>query len=216
MARIILLHVRGRGARKGPAFFAVFCLLMATSVTDAQVRLDVERDRVAVDVHNVSIRQVLEALANEGLLDVDASVDLDAPVTLQTSAEPLERLLRRLLRQYSYTLIVHDASSARAPRLRVFSDANPGAPITWQSRLSSATGTIDRAVADLADPDDEVREEALLTLSDSGDRDIVAHFIGSLQDPSPSVREAARAAIEDMETTDFGDEFRLTKQGNDE
>ncbi|MDX1517486.1 MAG: HEAT repeat domain-containing protein, partial [Woeseiaceae bacterium] len=57
----------------------------------------------------------------------------------------------------------------------------------------------ERAIADLADPDEEVREEAVLTLSDSEDPDAVIHFVSALSDPSPGVREAARAALEDMD-----------------
>lgn len=198
MALVTTSHARVRGARKGPAFLAL--LLLFAGATEADVTVEVRDNKVAVTAENATIRSVLEALSNEHVIDVSASIPLRAAVTLATDAEPLPRLLRRLLRPYSYTLIEHDASSGLLPRLHVFADSAPGAPVRWAARATPAADTIDRAIADLASPDEDVREEAVLALSDTGNPDVVTHFFVTLHDPSPDVREAARAALEDMDT----------------
>lgn len=189
-----------RGARKGPALFAVAVLLSFAGVSDADVAVEAKDRNVAIVAEDASLRRVLEALADAQIIDVSASLPLDARVTLATDMEPLPRLLRRLLRPYSYTLIEHDAASHRLPRLHVFSDSDPGAPASWVALPSAAPGLLDQAIADLASPDEDVRVEAVLRLSDSGNPDVAAHFLATLGDPSPGVREAARAALEDMES----------------
>lgn len=198
MALVTTSHARGRGARKGPAFFAL--LLLFAGASEADVTVAVRDNMVAVTAENATIRSILEALSNKHVVDVTASIPLQAVVSLATDAEPLPRLLRRLLRPYSYTLIEHEASSGLLPRLHIFADAAPGAPVRWDARAKPATNPIDQALADLASPDEEMRAEAVLALSDTGDPDVVTHFFVTLNDPSPDVREAARAALEDMDT----------------
>lgn len=200
MAFVISSHARVRGARKGPALFGVALLLLYAGTVAAEVSVETRAGYVSVDARNATVRSILEALADARIVDVTASTPLHAEVTLATGPEPLARLLRRLLRRYSYTLIEHDPSSGRLPRLHVFADADPGARVAWAARSTPGADRIDRAIAELADPDEDVCEEAVLTLSDSGDPDAVTHFLSTLSDPSPDVREAARAALEDMDT----------------
>ena len=200
MATVIKSHARVRGARRGPALFGLALLLGLSPVTDAAVTVAVHGDHVAIVATDATLRSILEAIARQRVVDVSASIPLQSRITLVTEPESLPRLLKRLLRPYSYTLIEHGTSSGRIPRLHVFSDSNPGAPIGWSTRSSVIPGYLDQAIADLASPDEEVREEAVLTLSDSGDPDAAAYFLATLGDPSPDVRDAARAALEDMET----------------
>lgn len=199
MALVITSHARVRGARKGPAFLAVAVLMLNASAA-ADVIINARDGMVALDADAVTVRSILAALAAAHVVDVTASIPLQSEITLKTAPEPLARLLKRLLRPYSYTLIEHDAASGLLPRLHVFSDKNPGAPTAWAARSLPAGNAIDRAIANLADPDADVREEAVLTLSDSQHPDVVSHFVSTLRDRSPDVREAARAALEDMDT----------------
>lgn len=199
MALVIPSHARARGARKGPALFGI-CLLLCTAAAGAGVSVDVRKENIAVVAERATVRSILEALAEARVINVTASIPLQSPVSLQTGPEPLPLLLRRLLRPYSYTLIEYDASSGRLPRLHVFNGDDATAPLAWASHPSTGANPIDLAIADLAHPDADVREEAVLTLSDSGDPDVVTHFFSALSDRSPDVREAARAALEDMDT----------------
>lgn len=200
MAHVVTSHARVRGARRGPAFFGVALGLLCAVTVDAGVSVEAQDGNIRVEAVDASVRSILEALADAKLVDVTASTPLQSAVTVASGPEPLARLLRRLLRPYSYTLIEHPASSGLLPRLHVFTDADPGAPVAWTARSSADVNAIDRAIANLADPDAEVREEAILTLSDTGNPDVVPHFLSTLGDPSPGVREAARAALEDMDT----------------
>lgn len=200
MALVISSHARVRGVRKGPALFAITFLMLGAGVAGADVSVQARGDHIVLNADAATLRQILEALSDARVIDVTASTPLQSEVTMATGPEPLARLLRRLLRAYSYTLIEHDASSGRLPRLHVFSDTDPGAPVMWAARSSPDAIMIDRAIADLADPDEDVRTEAVLALSDSGNPDAVIHFLSTLGDPSPDVREAARAALEDMDT----------------
>lgn len=200
MALVISSHARVRGVRKGPAFFACLFLLLSAGVPAAEVGVEVRGDNIVLSADAATLRHILEALSDARVVDVTASTALQSEVTMATGPEPLARLLRRLLRAHSYTLIEHEASSGRLPRLHVFADADPGAPVLWAARSAPDASLIDRAIADLADADEEVRTEAVLALSDSNNPQAVAHFLSTLADPSPDVREAARAALEDMDT----------------
>lgn len=200
MALVISSHARVRGVRKGPAFFAAMFMMLSAGVPGADVSVQAWGDNIVLNADAATLRHILEALSDARVVDVTASTPLQSEVTMATGPEPLARLLRRLLRAYSYTLIEHDASSGRLPRLHVFSDTDPGAPVIWAARSSPDANLIDRAIADLADPDEDVRTEAVLALSDSDNPDAVIHFLSTLSDPSSDVREAARAALEDMDT----------------
>lgn len=222
-------HARGRVAHMGSTFLALLMLVTthsaAQSVDYNKVNIETHGKRIAIDVVDTPIRDVLQALVDKRLLDVDSSLALDQRISLNTHAEPLPTLIRRLLRQHSYSLVYHTSANntssenalpTQPPYLRVFSNDGKSGPIRWQAHTNSASSDIDRAIADLASADPDVREEAVLTLSDTGDTDVAVHFISSLEDPAVGVREAARAALEDMETTDFTTFDRLTKQENDD
>lgn len=197
MALVTSSHARARGVRKGPAFLAVVYLAFSAGAAGAGVSVEVRGDDIALNADAATLREILEALSEARVLDVTASMPLQSEVTLATGPEPLARLLRRLLRCCSYTLM---EQSGQLPRLHVFADTDPGAPVTWVARPSADATLVDRAIADLANPDEDVRAEAVLTLSDSGDPEAVILFLSTLGDPSPDVREAARAALEDMDT----------------
>lgn len=200
MAPVVSSHARVRGIRKGPALFGLLMLLALAVGADASVIVELHDENVAIVATGATLRSVLEALADQRIVDVSASIPLQSTITLSTVPEPLSRLLKRLLRPYSYALIEHDASSGLLPRLHVYAGSDPGAPFSWTARRTAAHGRIDRAIADLASPDADIRQEAVLTLSDTGDPNAITHFFAMLGDPSSDVREAARAAIEDMET----------------
>jgi len=206
-------HARGRGARLGPTFFCALLSLTANTLA-ADVQIVVHNSGIAVDAVDTSVREILEALVANDLLVVESALALDDVVTLHTQPEPLAILLRRMLRQYSYELVDAHMSSS-TPHLTVFS-ADPITNLAWRAEGAPRSTVIDQALLDLSSLDPNVREEAVLTLSDTGDRDVAVYFASSLEDPDIGVREAARAAIEDMDTTDFIGFDRLTEQETDE
>jgi len=206
-------HARGRGAHLGPAFFCALLLITAAALA-ADVQIEIRDRDVAIDAVDTSVRKILEALVASDLLIVDSALALEDLVTLHTQPEPLAILLRRLLRQHSYDLVDADTPGS-TPHLTVFS-ASPATNLAWRADSAPRQTVIDQALLDLSSPDPDVRQEAVLTLSDTGDRDLAVHFVSSLEDPDIGVREAASAAIEDMETTDFIGFDRLTQQEADE
>ena len=124
-------------------------------------------------------------------------------VTAAADDAALRDTVHRLFRQHSYILI---EAPSQPPRLLLIT------PSSHASTLPEEANVLRQALLDLADTDPEVREDALLTLSDVDASAVIDIVAGALADPSPLVRDTAAAVLEDVfgtGTTAFTDQDRL-------
>ncbi len=115
----------------------------------------------------------------------------------------LRDTVHRLFRQHSYILI---EAPPQPPRLLLMS------PSPHVETLPEEAIVLRQALLDLADSDPEVREDAILTLSDIDAGSVVDILAAALADPSPLVRDTAAAVLEDVSgasATDLADQDRL-------
>ncbi len=176
---------------------------------EQQPTVSITDGRLSVDVADVKLGIVLDAIARQGELSVEGHPSSDENVSAHFSDVPLERGLRTLLEGHRYGLVsdrrgVHllldapiddgdeDVSVASAPPLR--------------ARLAPATDTlrdptIDALATVLAHHDTEVRLRAIETLAlVSGYRATQLLEYAWAGDLSLEVRAAAWAALEHVKT----------------
>lgn len=170
-------------------------VLLGGLAAAAPVDVDVRDHLVAVHARDASLRTVLEAVADSCNLEIRSSTAMRQLVTVDTAPRPLPHLLRSLLRDYSYVLQYGDGGG-KSQRLWILAPAGDGnAHSAWAA--GHYDQSLDEIVLDLANPNPEVRIEAVLALGDLGSEEIGPFLSQSLADESGAVREAARAVLED-------------------
>ncbi len=115
----------------------------------------------------------------------------------------LRDTVHRLFRQHSYILI---EAPAQPPRLLLMTS------ISHAATLPEEAIVLREALLGLVHTDPEVREDALLALSDVDAGAVIDIVASALADPSPLVRDTAAAVLEDVSgagATDFTDQDRL-------
>ena len=126
-------------------------------------------------------------------------------VTAAADNAELRDTVHRLFRQHSYILI---EAPLQPPRLLLMTSSSRAATLPEEAIV------LHQALLDLADTDPEVREDALLALSDVDAGAVIDIVASALADPSPLVRDTAAALLEDVSgagATDFTDQDRLMK-----
>lgn len=171
-------------------------LLLAVCVPAGAVEVEVRDHLVAIRAEEEPLRTVLEAVAERCDLEIRSNTSTLEPVTVDTGPRPLPQLLKSLLREHSYVLqYSNDGASARS--LWILAPAGNGdAKPAWAA--GPRDHSFDDLVLALADPDPEVRVEAVLALGDIGSMEVEPFLIQSLTDASDEVREAAGAVLEDI------------------
>lgn len=188
-------HRPRRGTLAGLAA-ACLVLLSPCAHPGEGLTISVNDQRVSVKASAVSRREILEALATEGLVDIVSAETLDQRVDFDAGPLALGELLRRLLRQHSYMYVRQSGTD----RLWILasSDTPPGAG--WQAAPYDVAL---RVRFELTDPDPEVRLEAVLYAADLPPSDAMQLLASAIYDPEPSVRDAAEAVLESLDATDY-------------
>ena len=166
-------------------------------------------DCVTVLAHDAPVRNILEELAHHLNLVVEAHAPLDEHISIEIRGEPPPSVMRRLLRDYSFTLQyfpVTDAGIAapRPGRLWIYPQNEQISDevkiiarfgVTETDNMNSA---IERIAS--ANPADRLESAAILTAF-GGDDAFVA-LTAAMNDPDPAVREEAVVGIgSDYSTT---------------
>lgn len=179
-------------------------------------RLSVEVDdlrRITINADSVSLLEILEGLAELGVLHFESAVPLEERLTLRFSAYTLEQALDAILRDHSYIL----ASPAPADHglenilLTVLTPAVGDDGSLASSLIDADQRVRIKAVADLALLDSEVRGpllelayadassavrvEVVETAADTGDASVIGLLERALQDPTFEVKEEAIEAL---------------------
>ena len=161
------------------------------------------RDRlVAIRAEGEPLRTVLEAVAETCNVEIRSNTSMRQLVTVDTSPRPLPQLLRSLLRDHSYVLR-YGGDGPGAQWLWILAPAGNGdSNRAWSA--GPREHSLDEFVLALADPDPEVRMEAVLALGDVGSTEVEPFLTQSLTDESDEVRAAARAILEDISASASG------------
>ena len=171
-------------------------LLLVVCPPAGAVEVEVRDHLVAIRAEVEPLRTVLEAVAETCNVEIRSNTPMLQLVTVDTSPRPLPHLLRSLLRDHSYVL-QYGGNGPGAQWLWILAPAGNGdASRAWSAGLGEHS--LDEFVLALADPDPEVRMEAVLALGDVGSMEVEPFLTQSLTDESDEVREAARAVLEDI------------------
>ena len=198
------LHGYRYGARTGPVVFAMLLLCATGRAEHYEVTVSVSDGRVAVTAIDAPLRAVLEALADEGMIDVTAMDALERRVDVESDYMRVQEVLRRLLRDYSYVYV--DATDVSY--LRILPSSGQHDSNMW---YAGSRNQLDRIGLELTDSDPEIREEAVLSVADLDPDLAVSLLLPVSVDPDPAVREAAQAVLEDLDATDYAAADRLTE-----
>lgn len=175
-------------------------LLLTLCVPAVAVEIEVRGPLVAIRAEGEALRAVLEVVGESCDLEIRSNVSTLEPVTVDTKPQPLPHLLKNLLREYSYVL---QYGGAGARQLWILAPAGHTEALPAWSTGSRDTAFDDLLLA-LADPDPEVRVEAVLALGDIGGTKTAPFLTQSLNDESEDVRAAASAVLEDMDVAEAG------------
>ena len=110
-------------------------------------------------------------------------------VAAEAGDATLRDTVHRLFRQQSYILI---EAPLQAPRLLLLPSS------VHVQTLSDVEIILRQALLDLTDTDAEIREDAILTLSDIDAGAVIDILAAALADPSPLVRDTAATVLEDL------------------
>lgn len=171
-------------------------VLVATSAWSAQPVARHDSGLLSVNAENVTLFDIFASIAAAMPLSVHSGDSLDRLVTIDVTDQRPEQVVRRLLRQQSFTLL-HDAESGRY-ELWIFA-RDTGA--THHRIIGTDTESDDEAIdepfawnqatIDLLDADTDTRVDALFTLSDIDAAAATDLMRVALGDPEAPVRMAA-------------------------
>lgn len=177
---------------------AFFVLAFGTGGVCANddVTLRGNEESLSISIAGKPLRRVLESLERRGFVDVTATPALDERVDLHADAISLQALLHRLLRRYSY---IHFEQPG-IDRLWVLPEAGTTSSVAWHA---GAEFELARLRLDLTDADPDVREDAVLALTDLSPGIAFDLASPAINDPVEAVREAAEVVLEDIGATDY-------------
>lgn len=158
------------------------------------------RDALTVIAEEASVRDVLRYVAHHQRLTVEAHVALDDIVQVEILEQPLADVIRRLLRDYNFTLVL-DArgGDAASGRLWVHPRSEAASRRLAQAEVFGASGIDDRdaALARLAAGSDAERLEGAAVLAAWGGDEAFVALANALGDADPDVREEALVGLAD-------------------
>lgn len=197
------LRKPGRGVRAGLAAVGLGLASMGAS-GEIDVVVSTDDHAVGVIASDASRREILEALAAQGLLVVVSAEALDQRVDFEAGPLAPGDLVRRLLRHDSYMYVEQPGID----QVWVFAKgaAQPGTG--WRASHVAVPGQL---TLDLTDPDPDVRVDAVLAAAELAPASVYPLLLPATQDPAPDVREAAEAVLEDIGATDYRFADRLTE-----
>ena len=189
----------GRLVRSLGLFLVIACPVGAT----AQPQIHAADGRLTVAVRDVSVRALVEAIAQETGLILEEHQSLDGKITVRFQGLPIAEGLARILGDRSYMLVYGVGASpergdtARVPvRLRFLARPIAGGPPAAPGAVSTTErAALFETLETYSDPWD--KQDTIDALVETGDA-AVAQRLGraALADPDVDVRLAAVEALE--------------------
>jgi len=159
-------------------------------------------DCITVLAHDAPVRIILEELAHQLNLVVEAHAPLDEYISLEIRGEPPPTVMRRLLRDYSFTLQyfpVTDAGVAaqRPGRLWIHpqNEQNSGEVAIIARFGVTQTDDTNSAIGRIASAKPAVRLDSVAVLTAFGGDEAFVTLSAAMNDPDPAVREEAVVGI---------------------
>ncbi len=193
------------GTARAAAGCALLFLLLSAGVAadrgapERSVTVGGTRESLTVIAEEASLHDVLSYVAHHQRLAVEAHVALDEAVRVEIVEQPLPRVIRRLLRDYNFTLVLDPDGGSRGGRLWVHPRADAATRRLPQAELFGASGADDRdaALQRLAGGSDAERLEGAAVLAAWGGDDAFVALADALADTNPDVREEAVVGLAD-------------------
>jgi HEAT repeat protein len=152
-----------------------------------------------VHAAEVTVREVLEALALRCRIEITSQATLDDKVSMDLAGHTLHRLLRRLLPQDSFLFVEASPDGWHRSRLWILARQDRDAPASgWQAGVARPAD-LDRAVLELADADRGRRVRAITRLALLGGEDARLAVATTLRDTDAAVREEAVHALAEID-----------------
>jgi len=206
------------------SFFVVCALLLLLGPPDGlgasretggpspRVLVKAKDDLLTLKATDAPLIEVLTRIVNETGIRITLHGEPDDVLTADFSDLPLDKGLRRLLKDWDYVLIYDQAEGRHeSPRIREviiypgrggsMKEGLASRVITPEERPAEEHGgtSFDSMVKKLKHKDPAVRAEAVDSLLDSGDRRALSHLTRALlNDESPEVRESAAEALGEL------------------
>lgn len=157
--------------------------------------------RLSLDVENVLLERLLREIAAEAKFTLVFSGRLEERITIAFDALPLDKALRRLLRNRNFALEYSEVENtdkrtkvARPTTLWIYTGTTKGADAPQTARFSEQSQSPPVAAVP-ASPEPADRGAAAETLADQRDAASVPALRLALRDRDQQVREAAIAAL---------------------
>ena len=195
---------RARDTRRLVRSCGLFLVILAPVVSTGQPSqlVHAANDRLTVDAQDASVKALLEVIAQQSGLILEAHESLTGQITVRFWRLPIAEGLARILGHRSYVLVYANESSAgaggttRVPvRLRFFNRRVTGEPLTYPAAgPESGRAALFATLETGRDPWD--KQDAIDRLVETGDP-AVARRMGraALADPDVDVRSAAVEAL---------------------
>jgi len=182
----------------------------ASSTADArsgELRVEIDGNEVTVQAHEVSLRSIVEEIANRGGLVLVLQDPLDERVDVDVQALPLSEALRRILREHSFALQRLDTVAAGRVRVGTLWVLSKGSELAesptnlreGQRRDLNALDkdeTLATLGIALADSNANARVDAVSALADvKSDQAAALLVAAALHDVASSVRAEAVHAL---------------------
>jgi len=158
------------------------------SETSAVLSVTLDGERVTLRAESVRLDTLLTEIALRSGVIVRFERGLNEVVTTRLDDMPLHEALRRILRDYNFTLEYRPTTGRRL------------APLTgrlWVFRTGPATDV--EPVPWLLGPSPAEREEAMIAAGETSDAGALISLEQGLADPDPDVREAAVEGIAELD-----------------
>ena len=191
-----------RSSKRWPACGAACGLVLLCCCAWADpAQLDVRAEDGIVSVHaaDVTVREVLEALALRCRIEIASQATLDDRVSIDLAGHTLPRLLRRLLPHDSFLFVEVSPDGWQSSRLWILGRQDRDAPASgWQAGVTRPPD-LDRAFLELADADRGGRVRAITHLAVLGGEAARLAVATSLRDTDAAVREEAVHALAEID-----------------
>jgi hypothetical protein len=152
-----------------------------------------------VHAADVTVREVLEALALRCRIEVTSHATLDDKVSMDLTSHTLHRLLRRLLPDDSFLFVEASSDGWHSSRLWILARPERDASASgWQAGVEWPAD-LDQALLELSDADRGRRVRAITHLALLGGEDARLAVATALRDTDAAVREEAVHALAEID-----------------
>ena len=163
---------------------------------DSALVVEIRKDLVTLNARDVSVREVLDALAHESGLIVNTDAPLTDPIAIDFENLTLAEAFEQILGPRSYLMLAH-ADDVTRSTVWIFA-ATPGTQPDTSSNSHQPQSLLEALEADLLNDDPRARGAAIRGLRKFRDGSVVAPISLALSDENRKIRVKAIYALADI------------------